>query len=103
MMLYDSYPHSIYRVVIDFSGSTIILGGKIKTYPRGRVWINVKASSPTAAAKWAMCEPGLCRIPPSDYMALVTAYKIRRQPVWLKKAGTLTARFDLRRLEKACP
>lgn len=90
--LYDNGQHSIYRVNVRavnraFTHVTIAA-------------VNVKASSPSAAADWVLSYPGLCRIHGTTGSLQIThAYKLRRQPVWLKKIGTLTARFDLRSIE----
>jgi len=90
LRMYDSPSTSIYRVTLYYSS--------YRTGKAGLARVNVKASGPTAAAEWVLSHPGLARIPSNDYMAVTAAYKLRRQPVWLKKTGTLTARFDLREL-----
>lgn len=79
----DSYPHSIYRVNVNFTG--------------GCAAVNVKASSPTAAAEWLLSYPQYAKLPASaDYMEVTHAYKLRKQPVWFKKFGKLDTRFDLK-------
>lgn len=89
--LSDNGQHSIYRVNVravnrEFTHVTIAA-------------INVKASSPSVAADWVLSYPGLCRISGTGSLEVISAYKLRRQPVWLRKTGTLTARFDVRRTE----
>jgi len=89
--LSDSPPHAVYRVNVRavnraFTHVTIAA-------------VNVKASSPSVAADWVLSYPHLCRIPGTGSMEITSAYKVRRQPVWLRKSGTLTARFDVRRIE----
>lgn len=86
----DSGPHSIYRVTVYSSN--------YRSNTAALTRVNVKASSPTAAAEWVLTHPGLARVPSGDYMAVTAAYKLRKQPVWLKKTGTLTARFDMREI-----
>jgi hypothetical protein len=90
-ILSDSPPHSVYRVNVRavnraFTHVTVAA-------------VNVKASSPSTAAQWVLSYPGLCRIPGTGSMEVTQAYKLRRQPVWLRKHGTLTARFDVRSVE----
>jgi hypothetical protein len=89
--LSDNPPHSVYRVNVratnrEFTHVTFAA-------------INVKASSPSVAADWVLSYPGLCGIPGTGTMEIMSAYKVRRQPVWLRKAGTFTYRFDVRRVE----
>jgi len=90
--LSDNGNHSIYRVSVravnrEFTHVTIAR-------------VNVKASSPSVAADWVLSWPGLCRIHgATGSMTVTAAYKLRRQPVWLRKIGTLTARFDTRYVE----
>lgn len=87
--LSDNGAHSIYRVTVR---------GTDRAYARVcEVKINVKASSPSVAADWVLSYPHLCRVPYSTgSLQVLTAYKLKRQPVWLRKTGTLTARFDVR-------
>jgi hypothetical protein len=89
--LSDNPPHSVYRVNVratsrEFTHVTFAS-------------INVKASSPSVAADWVLSYPGLCRIPGTGTMQVLSAYKVRRQPVWLRKTGTLSCRFDVRNVE----
>lgn len=88
----DSAPHSIYRVNVVFSKR--FKGGGVAA-------VNVKASSPSAAAEWLVSYPQHAGLGYPDHMEVTHAYKLRRQPVWLKKAGTDTARFDARLIERA--
>jgi Holliday junction resolvase-like predicted endonuclease len=79
----DNGGHSIYRVNVSFTG--------------GCAAVNVKASTPTAAAEWLLSYPQYAKLPASvDYMTVTHAYKLKRQPVWFKKYGRLDARFDLK-------
>lgn len=92
--LSDNGNHSIYRVSVravnrEFTHVTLAR-------------VNVKASSPSIAAAWVLSYPDLCRIHgATGSMTITAAYKLRRQPVWLRKIGTLTARFDVRHIETA--
>lgn len=89
--LYDNGQHSIYRVnvrAVNRAFTHVTLAS-----------VNVKASSPSVAADWVLSYPHLCRIPGTGTMTITSAYKLRKQPVWLRKTGTLTARFDPRRIE----
>lgn len=62
--------------------------------------VNVLASSPTAAREWLLSYPQYAGVP-MRYSATVThSYKLRRQPVWLRKIGHSSSRFDLRSLVK---
>ena len=89
--LSDNGQHSIYRVNVRATNGAY-------THVTFAA-VNVKASSPSVAADWVLSYPGLCRIPGTGTMTILGAYKVRRQPVWLKKIGTLTARFDVRHIE----
>lgn len=84
----DSPFTSIYRVNVSFTG--------------GYAAINVKASSPTAATEWVLSHPYEVRGLPSSapYMEVTHSYKLRKQPVWLRKMGKYGARFDVRTLVK---
>lgn len=89
--LSDNGNHSIYRVNVIASNRE----GTEQTWAR----INVKASTPTDAADWVLSYPHLCKVPGTGWAEVTTAYKLRKQPVWLRKHGTLTARFDVRTIE----
>lgn len=89
MKMYDNGNHSIFRVVC-------------RNYlPTGMVQLdtwNVKASTLADAKEWVISHRswGLTSM-------VTTGYKLRRQPVWLKKTGQLDARFDLRDRETFRP
>jgi len=85
LRFYDSAQTSIYRVVCRNSLDSGLV--QLDTW-------NVKASSPTAAREWVLTHKATGR-----YSEIVTAYKVRRQPVWLRKVGTWGYRFDLRKRE----
>lgn len=85
----DSPFHSIYRVNVVFSGR-----GK-----SGYAAINVKADSPKAAYEWVLSYPQYTGIPSADYLEITHSYKLRKQPVWLRKHGYVNSRFDLRKVE----
>ena len=90
-ILSDSPPHAVYRVnvrAVNRAFTHVTLAA-----------VNVKASSPSRAAEWVLSYPHLCRVPGTGTVTVTHAYKVRRQPVWLRKSGTLTARFDVRSIE----
>jgi hypothetical protein len=85
MILSDNGNHSIYRVVLRNYRSNGVC--HVDTW-------NVKASSPSTAVSWALTyrSYGLS-------CTVLTYYKLRKQPVWLKKIGHWDSRFDLRKRE----
>lgn len=80
---YDAPTTSIYRVNVVTDVGYYVL--------------NVKASSPSAACDWVLTYPASAGYQYRDFAEVTNAYKLRKQPVWLKKIGTRTARFDLRK------
>ena len=87
--LSDNPPYSIYRVTVRGTNRALTHGCEVR--------LNVKASSPSAAVHWVLSYPRLCRIPHfTGSLDVVTVYKLRRQPVWLRKSGTDRYRFDVR-------
>lgn len=103
--LYDSPSTTVYRVNARAARFGRILAGSGTRIPRDvtLVAVNVKASSPTAAADWVLSYPQLAGMPANADLIEIEGrvYKLRRQPVWLKKSGTRSARFDVRRRETA--
>ncbi len=93
MRLSDNGAHSIYRVKVQFTARDCRSGGDAVVY--------VKASSPSVASEWLLSYPHLAGITgATGDMTVLNARKVRHQPVWLKKSGTRTARFDLRSIER---
>lgn len=84
--MYDSPLTSIYRVVV--------------AWPGGYARVNVKASSPSRASDWVLHYPMYAGLPGGSTLMQVTAsYKLRNQPVWMKKSGHDDYRFDLRDIQ----
>jgi hypothetical protein len=83
----DSPSKVIYRVTVS--------GYDYRSYKAFMARVNVKASGPTAAAEWVLSYPDYAGLPRYTDLEILAAYKLKNQPVWLKKIGTNTARFDL--------
>jgi hypothetical protein len=79
----DNGQHSIYRVNLVTDG--------------GWYAVNVKASTPSDAARWVLCYPQYAGVHLRSFGKVTHAYKLKKQPVWLKKSGQFDARFDLRK------
>jgi hypothetical protein len=88
--MWDSPQTSIYRVTVS--------GYDSRTRECFLARVNVKASSPTMAVRWLLTYPYDARLPLHTSMQVTAAYKLRRQPVWLKKVGHNHYRFDIREL-----
>ena len=86
----DSPFTNVYRVNVHFVQSQGV---------RGVAAVNVKASSPARAQEWLLCYPHKAGLYSTSYMKVLSCYKLRKQPVWLKKLGTNGYRFDLRKIE----
>jgi hypothetical protein len=102
--LSDNPPHSVYRVNVQAARFGRILAGG-QSIPRDVtvVAVNVKASSPSVAVDWVLSYPHLAGLPANaDVTEIIgTPYKLRRQPVWLKKHGARDCRFDVRHRDSA--
>ncbi|WP_158690343.1 hypothetical protein [Streptomyces sp. PsTaAH-124] len=60
--------------------------------------VNVKASGPSMAVKWVLQHPLDARLPVHTSLEITGAYKLRKQPVWLNKAGQNHFRFHVKEL-----
>jgi hypothetical protein len=86
--LYDNGDHKIYRVT---------LRGVNRAFTHVTIAdVNIKASSPSVAADWALSYPHYCKVFGASTVQILNAYKVRKQPVWLRKHGSNTYRFDVR-------
>lgn len=85
--MYDSPLTSIYRVNVS--------GYDYRNSHAFHARVNVKASSPSKATAWLLNHPWAAKLPSHTTMEVTHAYKVRKQPVWLRKSGTSGYRFDV--------
>lgn len=90
--MWDSPNTSIYRVEV--------AGYDSRTCKAFLARVNVKASSPSMAVEWLLAHPFDARLPIHTSLEVTRAHKLRKQPVWLNKAGHYHYRFDLRELHE---
>lgn len=83
----DNGGKNVYRVNVT--------GYDNRTRKSFHVRINVLASSPSKATMWVLTYPDEASLPSFTSAEILSVYKLRKQPVWLRKRGYRNYRFTM--------